>query len=1256
MRLFIFLLLYLSYFTTITESKQCTAQTSFRVASGGTTDRDYDHRSYTALKDQAYYGLTDLSMGNTDWSVSVWLRLNWNFVSKAPDEGCAANGPDCTIGQQGAHFQVSNHVLTMGGSFNGLNILQSVTDRDIGPGTNDPRPVDPDYDYIHVRLNDYLNEFTPRIAIAKGSLNDIWFLLTVNFNKTIDGGGYFGTVSFYINGSPVTSNVVTHIKGGAMKVTGSGPGQMPVCSSYVCFGCACPPDACWVAPWWSSACMDGYIDDPRAYYYQLTDSQVMQGYLYNVWPTPQMYYTFNESSGVTMYDSMNPSNVLTKTSEPTPAIASSFSNNTRFGDSVCACDANYFFIANSTECVTNSTCTSMSPNAFINSTSLTCSCNNSVTPSLSNYNTYGDLCYESSVCNSTTILVDDTISTCVSNTTCFTMDTYAVATNTTCTCSSPYVANYTLFATTGHLCHCPYSYLELSCGNCKAQVGVISAFNTSMIPPYYGRRLSYSGSYRSICNSGTPSSFLLSRFPTRDYCIPNPMYDWTLLNFTMQYGCIAHNTTHLLTAQAIAPGLNTVLVNQSTNFNSIDDGISVRIYNYTTDGGRNGQFICFGLSFLPYQLNGVLNITDLQCHAVPFQFDAPYTPLESDYGSATCGDNCGAPGNGTYCDLAVDSQPVCLCEYGWAMWPGTSTCVPGCNNGNKGQQCDQGNLLYTNLATFASTNGTILACVNGAELTTFPEYNITICDCSAGRYGANCTSCGTSPYGPVASCFSGSSGNGTWYCPHPYVLNNQSLCDCPPNHLGPYCNVTCASCNTVTSYCNAGINSTNYANNTVSCHCYGGFMRNVSAMDCGCPEGYYGYNLTVARLNCSLSCPSCHATQTCYDDWFGDGQCYCNDFYVNGTQSQRGTVNGVQPYNLTCQCASGFYGSMCSVCPMYSMNDTHAMCNDGIAGNGTTYCPANYELTTSHYGTNDTTQYCDCTPNRWGHNCTACNCTDVLHVCSQGERYGTGSCTCTGSGVISSIGQPNCSCVAGKYGAYCNQTCNCPSFATCLDGKSGNGTCICNAYSTWNGTTCACNTGYTGTNCTQAIPCQPGKYHLVLNEPACGNCSAGRFNDATGATTCSLCPPGYYNNRNSSSSCNLCGIGSFANSTGQTACHNCTNPLYQDLMGATQCYNCSLLGGAFVNSSFCLVCDAPCIANGTVCSCPAVSSSSYTASSLSSSSSTGSALQTTTTTESDNEFALYIISILIPITCTLLFAYVLYVIRLDRSLRNRFSL
>ncbi|XP_056132482.1 stabilin-2 isoform X2 [Lampris incognitus] len=243
----------------------------------------------------------------------------------------------------------------------------------------------------------------------------------------------------------------------------------------------------------------------------------------------------------------------------------------------------------------------------------------------------------------------------------------------------------------------------------------------------------------------------------------------------------------------------------------------------------------------------------------------------------------------------------------------------------------------------------------------------------------------------------------------------------------------------------------------------------------------------------------------------------------------------------TLQCCKGFYGPECSPCPggFQTPCSGHGQCMEGISGNGTCVCEANFQ--------GSRCQYC-ADPNKYGPNCDkTCEC---IHGQCDNRPGGVGRCksdTCRigyigpycerqtkacgyqvqfchahAECVISSVGQKKCACKPGYQGDGITCVEKDPCAPPHRGGCSINAKCIKAGPSTH---TCQCLTGWKedGDDCQPINKC---------DSPDKGGChpNATCIYVGPGQSDC-MCKAGYQGNGRQCEAANRC-----VNQNG--GCHN----------------------------------------------------------------------------------------------------------------------
>lgn len=375
----------------------------------------------------------------------------------------------------------------------------------------------------------------------------------------------------------------------------------------------------------------------------------------------------------------------------------------------------------------------------------------------------------------------------------------------------------------------------------------------------------------------------------------------------------------------------------------------------------------------------------------------------------------------------------------------------------------------------------------------------------------NCQSsginCGANQYydGTKCSCYSGWTLVGTTcyqQCgPNAYLSNSQCLC--LPGFVYSSSLGQCTS--------NAPTCGNNYINSNGNCICPSPFGL-IGTQCVSCPTGSFvsnGICVCSNGVSLSSSSPTC-SNGGCFANAYRNslGQCVCNDgFYNQGSQcvAQGNCQNGQIWNGSACACSTG------KVLDAITKNCTFCNTPDrAVSGSSCTCSPSFYPTAVG----------CSPCPTNSIYSTASAQC-----VCNNNYQMQGGQC----------IFRPNCP--ANSRWNSTAQRCDCDSFQQYVI----NGFCqSCTVFSTWNGVSCVCQTGYimdVAGACTKVCP-----PNSVSNGQSCV-CSQGYY-QLLGISTCVQCDPnsvyvasmytcvcnagfyGTYNNCNRChSSCNTCSGG-----------------------------------------------------------------------------------------------------------------------------------
>ena len=409
-------------------------------------------------------------------------------------------------------------------------------------------------------------------------------------------------------------------------------------------------------------------------------------------------------------------------------------------------------------------------------------------------------------------------------------------------------------------------------------------------------------------------------------------------------------------------------------------------------------------------------------------------------------------------------------------------------------------------------------------------------------------------------------------CKNKFDISNN--CDtCLDGIWGEKCNKECPKVDG--KICNNQGTCNDNVNGDGTCQCYGNFTGDKCNIckqgwkgdNCDtCEDGYYGENCDRCPVNPNND-TVCNNKGSCNDGIDGDGQCVCNsgwggDNCINGCPKVGDVLCGIHGDcrdDGTCKCHDsnekghwalddkgtctlckpGYYGQDCKEeCPkvdgIYCGN--HGICNDGLDGDGTCKCNIGWDPSSncavcdsSYRGSNcdlkcpeegcgdfgmciedpDTKDkaICECNDGYYGENCNECiNCEHG--ECNDGKS-GDGTCVCDDSdekGHWKLDENGSCTlCKPGWYGIDCKQKCEC--IGICNDGKYGDGTCTCTSEfeKDEDGNCTQCKYGRYGSNCDRCPAfTQDGSDNPIEVCNGNGTCDQG----LTGKGVCT-CDPGW---------------------------------------------------------------------------------------------------------------------------------------------------
>ncbi|XP_052253077.1 fibrillin-2-like [Dreissena polymorpha] len=389
----------------------------------------------------------------------------------------------------------------------------------------------------------------------------------------------------------------------------------------------------------------------------------------------------------------------------------------------------------------------------------------------------------------------------------------------------------------------------------------------------------------------------------------------------------------------------------------------------------------------------------------------------------------------------------CACnQTGYQLAEDKTTCI-NCSAGKFGQNCTQTCVcVEANTESCARDTGT--------------------CTCKAGWIGTRCeddkNECSTNPCTANSTC---QNTNGSYVCDcnSGYIKSADGTCQvCRSWQYGARCASDC-ECDT---------------NNSLSCSNTNG--------TCMCKNGWRGDNCTTNVNECEANTTICNdSLKTCKDE-LGSYTCNCLYGYtlLDGVctdidECLEGTDNCTQMCNNTvggfeCGCNPGFSGS----------GNNCVACADGKWG---VQCNRSCGCVASNTQICDKATGCTCKTGWQGTTCSEDRdeCTEGTHTCRQ---YSTcfnnnGSFTCPCSFGYTDVSNVCTACSNNKYGDGCNTPCNCTATNTLTPTQSCNnvnGTCMCTSQ--WQGPTCI----------TDVDECQLGTHNCNANlKKFCHNTNGG---------------------------------------------------------------------------------------------------------------------------------------------------------------------
>ena len=548
------------------------------------------------------------------------------------------------------------------------------------------------------------------------------------------------------------------------------------------------------------------------------------------------------------------------------------------------------------------------------------------------------------------------------------------------------------------------------------------------------------------------------------------------------------------------------------------------------------------------------------------------------YAGPGCASACPVDGSGEVCGghgacVAHADNASCACDPQWA-----GAACDTCAEGRTGVGCEvvcpanaNGTICHGHGWCVAAGVCQCTAGYCGADCGVAPAVCATS-PCAPGTYGLDCQ--GVCRCGAHGVCVDGRSGGGQCVCAPGWV---GTACDAPCEGATiPVCGGH-GRCDPATGACacdTAWRTLPGWPVCAASCPgplaapC-GGHGECTAAAQCACDPGYHG-------PDCSGVCPTDAAGRWCAGHgrcdsatgclcagyWAGPACDACAEGYWGAACASR-CLNGVSAARQ-CVCDVHWAGPNCSVpCPTGGLGapcSGHGVCNSGSLGDGVCLCQPGYvgracsltcrggaDVPCSGHGTcSPVDGSCACHNSSAGHwaglDCNACAAPYYGIYCDQqcpqdadgrmcsghGECRDTSSCRCFGNHSHGVWRGALCAeCAAGHYGAECRGVCPmrdcvpCSGHGHCLDGRAGDGACVCaddGAAGHWGGADCSgCAAGYWGPGCGRPCPggaVLPCHGHGVCSAGAQGTgtcaCSAGRASGWWAGDDCAVCRTGYY--------------------------------------------------------------------------------------------------------------------------------------------------
>lgn len=596
----------------------------------------------------------------------------------------------------------------------------------------------------------------------------------------------------------------------------------------------------------------------------------------------------------------------------------------------------------------------------------------------------------------------------------------------------------------------------------------------------------------------------------------------------------------------------------------------------------------------------------------------------------------------TQCGVCIDTThmsvaPLCACPAFGALVG--ASCV--CNVGYYYSTSTVCSACNVNCGTCNTSADNCLTCSDTTHMSVAPACACpanslqvgALCVCNAGYYydsnnvcspcNSQCSTCVTTATNcQTCTDLVHASAPPGCTCPN-YSTFANSVCSCNTGYfysadtVCSACQNNCGTCVTTLNNCVTCADSV-HMSNPPTCTCPGNSVQ--ISTNCVCNAGYY-YSTSTVCSACNNNCATCTATA---------GNCLtCQD-----TVHSSGIPNCACPSNSmltgsSCVCNGGYYYSSITVCSSCSANCATCQnsasncltCIDTTHMNSAPNCNCpNFSTLTSgsctcnngyYYSSNLVCSICSSQCSTCVNSNTNClTCVDTVHMSSPP------SCNCP---TYSTLVQSQCVCNAGYYYSNastctaCPAPCNtCSSATTCTlcDDSAhmslNNGVCTCrdpNATFDFQNLMCVCNSGYYNNGQGSCFLCSTG-CGVCTSASQCLSCydSGNTYNTLTGTCSCTdenavfnsktqtcQCSTGFYL---SGTKCMPCGYGCSTCSS-KTSCTTCFDPQNSSIFSGGSC-RCNDPDATFNSVSGTCVCADGYWNNDGVCAtCPVACNKCY---------------------------------------------------------------